>query len=94
MQRIGIKQGDRWEGTGTDKAINTSVKVSPDGKKITSDRGVPPFIPQSVTPEIRKCKKTSEEVRNAVGTVSYRSAIWVTKARVALQEICEILYGH
>ena len=26
---------------------------------------------KSVTPEIRKCKKTSEEVRNAVGTVSY-----------------------
>ena len=45
-----------------DEVINTSVRVSPDNKKITCDRGMEAFIPQSVTPEIRKCKKTSEEV--------------------------------
>ena len=53
------------------------------------------FIPQSVTLELRKCKNTSEEVRNAIATVSYRSAIIsVPKARFALQAVCGILYGH
>ena len=37
-----------------DEVINTSVRVSPDDKKITCDRGVQAFIPQSVTSDIRK----------------------------------------
>ena len=70
-----------------DEAINTSIRVSPNDKKITCDWGVQALISQSVTPEIRKCKKTSEEVRNAIATVSYRSAISLPKARVALQAV-------
>ena len=77
-----------------DEVINTSVRVSPDDKKITCDRGVQAFIPQSVTSDIRKWKKTSEKVRNAIATVSYRWAISVPKARVVLQAVCEIPYGH
>ena len=77
-----------------DEVINTSVRVSTDGKKITCDRGVQAFIAQSVTPEITKWKKTSEEVRNAIATVNYRSAVSVPKARVVFQAICKILYGH
>ena len=64
----------------SDEVINTSVRVSPDDKKITCDRGVQAFIPQSVTPEIRKWKKTSEEVRNETATGSYRSGISVPNA--------------
>ena len=77
-----------------DEVTNTSVRVSPDDKKITLDRGVQAFIPQSVTPEAKKCKKTSEKVQNAFATVSYRSVISVPKARVAFQAVCGILYGH
>ena len=76
------------------EVIDTSVRVSPADKKISCDRGVQVFIPQSVSPEIRKCKKTSEKVRNAIATVSYRSGISYPKVRVALQAVCEILYGH
>ena len=75
-----------------DEVINTSVRVSPDGKKITCHRGVQVFIPQGVTPEIKKCRKTSEKVRNAIATVSYKSAISVPKARVALQaKFCMVI---
>ena len=56
-----------------DEVINT--KVRHDGKTITCDRGVQAFIPQSVTPDIRKCNKISEEVQNVsvtkTGVVSY-----------------------
>lgn len=60
----------------------------------TSDKGIQAYYPETKIPVIRKCKKTSEEVRNAIATISYRSGISVPKARVALQVACEILYGH
>ena len=43
-------------------------------------------------PEIRKV--TSDKIRNTIATVSYRSGISVPKARIAVQAVCEILYGH
>ena len=77
-----------------DDVINANVRVSPDDKKITFDQSVQAFILQSVTPKIRKGKKTSEEVRNAIVTLTYRSTISVPKAPVDLQTTCKILYGH
>ena len=104
MLRIENKQGDRWEGPGRriihlwynsfDKVINTSVRVSPDDKKITSDWRVQAFISQSVLPEIRKFKKTSEKVQNTNAIVSYRSEISVPKALVVSQGVYEILNCH
>ena len=45
-------------------------------------------------PEIRKVRNTTEEIKNAVATVSYRAGISVPKARVAVQAVCEKLYKH
>jgi hypothetical protein len=78
-----------------DEVINTSIpKISTENKKVLCDKEVQVFIPQTMIPEIRKRKNTSEEVRNAITTVSYRSGISVPKARVAPQAVCEILYDH
>ena len=49
-------------------------------KIIKCDKEVQVYTLQSDCPEIRKCKKTTEEVRNAIATVSYRSGISVPKA--------------
>ena len=45
-------------------------------------------------PEIRKVRNTTEEIKNTVATVSYRAGVSVPKARVAVQAVCEKLYGH
>ena len=45
-------------------------------------------------PEIRKVRNTTEDIKNTVATVSYRAGVSVPKARVAVQAVCEKLYGH
>ena len=44
--------------------------------------------------EIRKVRNTSDKIGNTIASVSYWSGISVPKARIAVQGVCEILYGH
>ena len=45
-------------------------------------------------PEIRKIKKSTEEIKDAIATVSSRAGVSVPKARVAVKAVSEKLYGH
>jgi len=44
--------------------------------------------------EIRKVRKTTEEVKNSIATVSVRAGVSVPKACIAVQAVCEKLYNH
>ena len=43
---------------------------------------------------IRNTRNVKENVKNAIATVSYRCAVSIPKARIALQTVCDKMYGH
>lgn len=45
-------------------------------------------------PSIRKTRNSSPRIKDAIATVSYRTALSVPMARVAFQAVCEKAYGH
>ena len=50
--------------------------------------------PISERPEIRGHRNYFTKVKDAICTVSYKAAISIEKARMAVQATCSILYGH
>lgn len=45
-------------------------------------------------PEIRNYRKVKPQIKDAIATVSYRAAVSIDKARVAVKATCEKMYGH
>ena len=43
---------------------------------------------------MRKVRNVDERFNDAIATVSYRTAVSVSKARVAVQTVCDKLYNH
>ena len=66
--------------------------------KYTDDSAIEisPRTPENDTSPkpVRNVRNVDVKFKDAIATVSYRTALSVPKARVALQAVCEKLYGH
>ena len=82
--------------TSFDESVTTtSVRKCPLKRVIQVDQSVQVSLEISADEQqIRNNRNTTEEIKNAICTVSYRSGVSVPKARIAVQAVCEKLYNH
>ena len=86
--------------TPTERSLSRRLKYSnsPKPGATTSplsipSQGISPL--PSPQPSVRKnIKNANERFKDAIATVSYRTALSVPKSRVAVQAVCEKLYSH
>lgn len=74
--------------TSSNRALRESVLDRP----IKIDQSTQANI--NITPEIRKTRNTTNEIKGTIAAVSSEAGVSVSKARVATQVVCEMLYGH
>ena len=77
-----------------DEMVPTSSRQPTQSKKTCVDETTQITTIDNPMPEIRKIKKSTEEIKDAIATVSSRAGVSVPKARVAVKAVSEKLYGH
>ena len=66
---------------------------TPEGTEALPD--TTPETPRILSqPQVRKVRNVDERFKDAIATVSYRTAVSVSKARVAVQTVGDKLYNH
>ena len=63
-------------------------------KPICAEKECQVTLNESTAPVIRKNRNTTDEIKDAIATVSTKARISVEEARVATQAVCQKLYGH
>ena len=70
--------------------LNVEVDSSPFSPP---DKPITP-LPELTSPAVRSTRNVDVKYKDAIATVSYRTALSIEKSRVAVQAVCEKIYGH